>query len=163
MEASEALSLAEEALRNLQRLLTDQPPGAAEAGVSIAVARAVGPVRGVVTALRSLAAEELPVEWCLPLTPGRTPLDYVRDGGAWEETDLAIFGRALLGRVSLREAGELRLTALAQRDRAGDSWEESFEVEEVSAAGEVTLLGGAPTLEEARRRLQRRYLARRAT
>ena len=51
--------------------------------------------------------------------------------------------------------------ALGQRDRNTEAWEGSFEVEEVSAVAEVTLLGGAPTLEAARRRLQRRYLARR--
>ncbi len=161
MEAGEALRLAEEALGNLQRLLTDEPPGAAEAGVPMAVARALGPVRGVVTALRALAAEEPPIEWEVLIVPGWTPLEYVRAGGGWEETDLAVFGRRLLGRVRLGEAGELRLTALAQRDRGAEAWDESFEVEEVSAGGEVTLLGGAPTLAEARRRLQRRYLARR--
>lgn len=161
MEAGEALRLAEEALANLQRLLTDQPPGAAEAGVPVAVTRAVGPVRAVVTALRALAAEEPPIEWAVPIAPGRSALEYVREDGAWEETELAVFGQRLLGRVRLGEAGELRLTALAQRDRGAEVWEESFEVEEVSAAGEATLLGGWPTLEEARRRLQRRYLTRR--
>ena len=160
MQAGEALRLAEQALSNLQHLLADPPPGAAEAGATVAVARAVGPARGAVTALRALAGDEAPIDWDVRIIPDRTPLDYVRDGGVWEETELAVFGRRLLGRLPLEGGGELRLTALAQRDRDLEEWEESYEVEEASAAGEVTLLGGAPTLEEARRRLQRPYLAR---
>lgn len=159
MQANEALRLAEETLSNVQRLLADSPPGAAEAGVTVAVAKAVGPVRGVVAALRALAADDVAIEWQVPIIPGRTPLDYVGEGGDWEETELAVFGRRSLGRVRVGDSQELRLCAVAQRDREAEAWEESFEVEEASETGEVTLLGGAPTLEEARRRLQRRYLA----
>ena len=159
MRAGEALQLAEETLGNLQRLLADSPPGAAEAGATVAVAKAIGPVRGVVAALRALASDEVAIDWNVAMAPGRSPLDLVRDGGSWEETELAVVGRLSLGRLSLGERAELRLIAVAQRDRDAEVWEESFEVEEVSASGEVTLLGGSPTLEEARRRLQRRYLA----
>ncbi len=159
MQASEAVRLAEETLCNLQRLLADPPPGAAEAAATVAVAKAIGPVRGVVTAIRALASDEVAIEWNAPIVLGQTPLDYVREGGDWEETELAVFGRRSLGRLPLGDGGELRLYAVAQRDRDAEAWEESFEVEEVSASDEVTLLGGEPTLEEARRRLQKRYLA----
>ena len=159
MQPSEALQLAEESLSNLQRLLADPPPGSAEAGAIVAVAKAVGSARGVVTALRALAADEVEIEWEVPIIPFRTPLNYVREGGAWDETELAVFGRRQLGRVRAGDRGELRLAAVAQRDRDAETWEESFAVEEVSADGQATLLGGDPTLDEARRRLQRRYLA----